>query len=81
MQSFVAGNHNLICFCTNRKTQYSYFATVVLQLTSVCLAAVLYEMFTQVMKYVECIHSQRSKCGVPKRVYAPHLPRDRRTQN
>ena len=38
----------LICFCT----QYFYFAMVMLQLTSVCLAA---GKFTPFKKYMECI--------------------------
>ena len=25
------------------------------------------------MKYMECIHFERSRCGVPKRVYAPYF--------
>ena len=32
--------------------------------------------FSPVMKYMECIYFERSRCGVSKRVYAPYLPCD-----
>ena len=38
-------------------------------------------IFSSVIKYMECIHFERLRSGVPKRVYAPYLPYDRRTQN
>ena len=37
-------------------------------------------IFSSIIKYMECIHFERLRCGVSKHVYAPYLPCDRRTQ-